>query len=95
MKFKNSKGLLKHEQGHFDIAELFARKFKIALDTANLNNNTINKAIEDILAKILAEKKAFDMLYDKETDFSNNVTNQTRWSKNILLQIEKLKDYKK
>ncbi len=91
MLFKNAQILLKHEQGHFDIAELCARKFRLALKTARLQNSN---EIYTIYAKIQAEKKKLNSLYDEETDFSNNVEKQLYWSKKILSEINKLNTYK-
>ena len=93
--YKNNSTLLKHEQGHFDIAELFARKFRQALKNVNLNSYTINRDIDTILNRILLEKELLDSLYDKETDFCNNIKKQSFWSKKILKEIKDLDNFKR
>ena len=47
-KFKNSDTLLIHEQGHFDIAELFARKLRKAFYEYKFNYKTVSTDIEKI-----------------------------------------------
>jgi len=72
-------GLLKHEQLHFSIAEVYARKY------ATINNYwPLNPVvIEDSLTKIFDEYYAVDSIYDSETDHSLNFPEQLEWDKKI------------
>lgn len=85
---------LAHEQGHFDIAEIFARKLRKAFKEYIFNPNTIEAEFKKIFSSIKAERKAFNDLYDKETNFSRNKTKQGYWNKKILTEVKKLEVYK-
>ena len=87
--------LLSHEQGHFDIAELFTRKMRMAFKEYIFNPKTINKDYSAIFSKITRERAKMDDLYDKETDYSLNSSIQQSWNKKILDEIKKLDAYDK
>lgn len=78
--------LLRHEQLHFDINELFTRKmaaaFKSAIYTAN-----IKAEIEKIHQKYKAESDAMEAKYDVETGHSKNRDKQLQWERYIKLQL--------
>lgn len=76
--------LLQHEQGHFDIAEIFARKLKKEMSNILFpKNNDCNKVVTDMYDKYFNEMKKMQELYDKETDHSRNRNEQLRWLKKI------------
>ena len=74
--------VLRHEQLHFDIAELFARKMRKTIDQTRFTKN-IKKEINAIYTQILKELAAFQDLYDRETNFSMNQEAQRQWNKEI------------
>lgn len=82
---KKSWGLLKtdyilaHEQAHFDITELHARKLYEALYNYEFNAETFKKDIATIYEKIVAEKEAMQQAYDSETDHSRKRRAQYDW----------------
>jgi len=82
-----------HEQGHFDIAEIFARKFRQAIKQYKLNHSTIKQDIKNTYNRIIEQMDKTDALYDKETDFHRNATQQQKWNKLIAAELERLKDY--
>lgn len=90
---KTNKLLLKHEQGHFDIAELFARTFRSKVEGKIFSFRTASLDVATYLVKILEEKDRYDELYDKETEHSINEERQSYWSKKILLEILSLDKY--
>ncbi len=90
-KYKSEKAILKHEQGHFDISELFARKFRMLVRKGKFKDNS--DAIV-LYSKIMAERELFDTQYDNETDFSNDSKKQLYWNNKITLEINKLNAYK-
>jgi len=69
---------LEHEQLHFDITELYARKLHHALNKYNFDCSQ-TADIQMIADKILAEHRYADHQYDKETEFSNNKYKQSNW----------------
>ena len=86
---KKSWGLLKtdyilaHEQAHFDITELHARRLYEALYHYEFNPETFKKDIAAIYEKIVNEKEAMQEAYDKETDHSRRKKLQYDWLEKI------------
>lgn len=85
--------ILGHEQLHFDITELYVRKFRQQLDrlVANQNikaqMNQINVAINQALDKT-------QKTYDAQSNHSINVEAQKYWETFINEELEKLDKYK-
>lgn len=71
--------ILAHEQGHFDITEIFARKLHKALDEYDFNRKNYKGDISRIYQKIVAEKEAMQHAYDKESDHSRKRRLQFEW----------------
>jgi len=92
---KQNHKLLNHEQGHFDITELFARKLRKSLQEKKFKNyKTIGRDVDKIYDKNnLAWRKMQD-LYDKETNHSENETAQADWDANINNMLLDYKYYK-
>ena len=71
--------ILSHEQGHFDIAEIYARKLNKALKTYTPDAGKADKEVNKIYQKVMSELTAEQAQYDKETNFSINKPEQNRW----------------
>ena len=85
--------ILAHEQGHFDIAEIFARKLNKALKAYKFNSSTVGKDVNAIYDGVIKEQQA----YDHETDHSRNPVKQQEWVRKIaeeLKTFEKFSNYK-
>ena len=85
--------ILKHEQGHFDVAEIFARKLHKKMSEYQFNKTTFKTDLKTIYDGITAEKEAFQNLYDSETDHSRKKEVQEEWLKKIMIMLNDLKDY--
>jgi hypothetical protein len=85
--------ILKHEQGHFDIAEIFARKLNKQMSEYQFNKTTYKTDLKSIYDGITTEKEEFQDLYDSETDHSRKKEQQIEWLKKIEKMLEDLKDY--
>lgn len=75
--------VLTHEQIHFDIAELFARKLRRQLQEYKFNPKTVAEDVNAIYEKIMTEHHAMQELYDNETDHSRLEDKQAYWEKKI------------
>lgn len=85
--------ILAHEQLHFDITELYARKFRQQISKLKLNQNiksqlkrlhtAINKALSNTQNK-----------YDEQTHHSINKKAQAQWQTYIAAELKKLDAYK-
>ena len=80
--------ILAHEQGHFDITEIFARKLNEALQNYEFNKRTFKKDINDIYQSIVSQKEEYQKMYDDDSDHSRNRKQQYDW----LAKIQKLLD---
>jgi len=78
--------ILAHEQGHFDITEIFARRLNEALQNYKFNKRNYKKDIGQIYQSIVSQKEEFQRAYDAESDHSRNKKAQYDW----LERIEKL-----
>ena len=78
--------VLMHEQLHFDITELFARKMHKILSGRTFSGN-VRGEVRQIFSKINKELKAFQDRYDLETDFSRNWEAQEQWNKRIAKRL--------
>lgn len=91
---RHSWGLLKtpyilaHEQGHFDITEIFARKLHNQLQHYRFNPKTFKTDINNIYQKVVKEKEAFQELYDSQTDHSRKKIKQEEWLVRIEAMLE-------
>ena len=75
--------ILSHEQLHFDISELFARKMRARLASTRFTRN-VKAEVRAIYRKINEELAQFQRRYDEETDFSRNREAQLLWNEAIM-----------
>jgi hypothetical protein len=85
--------ILSHEQGHFDITEIFARQLARAIVEYKFNPSTYQEDLSKIYKKVMKDKEEFQTKYDEHTDFSRNKEKQAEWLKKIIEELEKLDDY--
>ena len=74
--------ILSHEQLHFDISELYARKMRVRLATETFSQN-VKAEVKKIYREVLRELESFQNQYDTETDFSRNIEQQLTWNKKL------------
>jgi hypothetical protein len=79
---------LVHEQLHFDISELFARKMRKQMDSVVFTNN-VKAEVKKIYKKILNELSDYQNRYDRGTDFSRDKEQQLLWNKKIREELKK------
>jgi len=84
---------LQHEQGHFNITEIYTRKFRAALAAYKLKTSTFESDINRLFNKIDKERKQMQHKYDHETDFSRNVVMQNFWTKKIDRELKDLSEW--
>jgi hypothetical protein len=85
--------ILAHEQGHFDITEIFARKLSEALQNYQFNKRSFKRDISQIYQSIVDQKEAFQKQYDGETDHSRNRRMQYDWLEKIESLLEETQPY--
>jgi len=85
--------ILSHEQGHFDIAEIYARKLNKALRHYSFNVKSSPKEVPVLYQQIMKEEGALQNQYDSETDFSRDRPQQAIWLDKIQHDLDRLKEY--
>lgn len=89
-----AKNLLAHEQLHFDIAELYARKLRKAIrGVSETISNPTRQDFTFVIQKLYLENAAVQNKYDNETVHGVIAESQVAWEKKICLELKKLKDY--
>ena len=91
---KNRVDLLEHEQGHFDLCEIYARqlrkKLKKKLTVFNLNTYA-NIILKNVYALYLDRQE----LLEKETNYGFNRLKQIEWTKTISSELAILSSFTK
>ena len=90
--------LLRHEQLHFDIAELAARKMRervSKLNLKNLSSKNIEQKLNSIFNSSVEEQMEMNQKYDSETNHSIKYIAQSDWEKKIKEKLIETKDYSK
>lgn len=85
--------VLGHEQLHFDITELYARKFRQRIDQIKVSHS-VRGQLKTLHNAINKELSQLQNRYDSETNYSRNVDAQTKWKTYIADELEKLSKYK-
>ncbi len=75
--------ILAHEQAHFDITEIYARKLYEAMQQYQFNRKTFKKDINQIYQEIVKQKEQMQAQYDGETDHSRKRKIQYDWFEKI------------
>lgn len=71
--------ILEHEQLHFDITEVFARKLRRILAETPFTGNAKSE-VKEIYRNILRELNHYQNQYDSETNFSRDTVQQRLWN---------------
>lgn len=85
--------ILSHEQGHFDIAEIFTRKFYKTVSEYKFNERSYKNDLRNIYTNAMKDKERFQQQYDNETDYSRNKPKQEDWLKKIVKMLEETERY--
>jgi len=83
--------LLNHEQLHFDITELYARKIRQEIQVQESKSSYVDYL--SLYNKKYKSYKLYQKLYDVETSHSTNFKMQKKWKEKIGSELEKLKKY--
>jgi len=85
--------ILAHEQGHFDITEIFARKLHESLQNYTFNKKSFRRDINDIYQAIVQQKEEYQKMYDEESDHSRNRNLQYEWLERIQTLLRETEAY--
>lgn len=85
--------LLTHERTHFDISELWARKFKQKLKDKTFAAKSFQNTLNAMHSEINKEARAMQAEYDKETEHSVNEKAQSTWTKKVNADLKSLSEF--
>ncbi|TYA71545.1 DUF922 domain-containing protein [Seonamhaeicola marinus] len=85
--------VLAHEQLHFDITELHARKLRYRISQLGISN-TIKNKLRQLQKDINTELRALQNKYDSETDHSRNFEAQAQWNAYIAKELKTYSRFK-
>ena len=85
--------VLDHERFHFNITELFARKFRERISKAKFSLK-IKEEADAIYKAINHELAEMQKAYDTATNYSMNINAQTEWQELVANELKKYSKYK-
>jgi hypothetical protein len=85
--------VLRHEQIHFDITEIYSRKLRKALADAKITSNTVDKA-QPFFERIFREMERRQTRYDQETQRGDKKETQEHWEAVVQLELAQYDFYK-
>lgn len=92
MKIENE-DVLAHEQLHFDITEIFARKLYLEADLLKTKSGSVPKLASDLFKNINKDCDAMQQQYDDETSHGTKSDKQIEWAKKIALILSNHPSY--
>lgn len=93
IKDKENAYVLAHEQLHFDITELYARKFRQQLSRLKVNRK-IKEQMNRMHVEINEALNETQRRYDAESNHSINIEKQKYWENFIVAELKALEKYK-
>lgn len=87
--------LLAHEQLHFDIAELYARKIRRLVAEMQRHHVRDVSEFNAAIHRLLEESNEYDRLYDIQTLHGAILKKQDEWTRKVMSELESLKNFKK
>lgn len=92
VRIKNN-DVLVHEQGHFDIAEIYARKLNKLMKAYRFNAKTAGTDVNLLYENTMKQHREIQTQYDLETDYSRNKQKQDEWLKKMADDLKGLEAY--
>lgn len=71
--------ILFHEQGHFDLCEIYTRKLRVAMSTVDLTAPNLKQVLEQVYFDVKEQYENRQFAYETETTHGTNFAHQRRW----------------
>lgn len=81
--------LLKHEQGHYDIARIIASDLDRAINSFSYDKLKARYQCDSIFRSYLKKEREMQDQYDKDTNHSKVPEEQAKWNEKIKLALDK------
>ncbi len=79
--------ILDHEQGHFDLCEIYTRKLRTRMSQFDFGTADNRQALMAIYNEITGEYENQQRAYEQETIHGTNTTAQQRWQQMMQLEL--------
>lgn len=89
-----TKLLLEHEQGHFNLCEVYRRKLEKDFVESKLSFRNFSGRINELLNKYNTLYEEIQVRYDEETNHGLNAGKQQEWTNSIAKDLSDLENYK-
>lgn len=89
----NSSRVLRHEQTHFDLAEVYARRLRRRFGGISRPCAQTDADLKSVAAEVVREEASAQRLYDAETDHSLITQRQADWERQVASQLAALNRY--
>ncbi|HTR20698.1 MAG TPA: DUF922 domain-containing protein [Gemmatimonadales bacterium] len=89
----NAARVLRHEQTHFDLAEVYARRMRQRLETVSHPCARTNAELESVAGQLVRDEADAQRRYDAETDHSLVVARQAEWEQQVANDLASLSRY--
>jgi len=80
--------VLAHEQGHFDLCELYTRKLRERMSKVMVNINTLKPVLKKIYEQLQEEYRSRQEAYEEETAHGVNLEEQKKWQEKLEQELE-------
>jgi Bacterial protein of unknown function (DUF922) len=84
---------LAHEQVHFDITEVFARRLRKRFGEFIPKRGSLNHQLEMLYDEVEAAREAEERLYDQQTGHGSNAVGQAEWEVRIQNELRELEEF--
>lgn len=82
-----------HEQGHFDITEVYARRLRKRLEEFVPKRGSLGHQLELLYDEVEAAREAEERLYDQQTGHGSDAVRQAEWEVRILKELRELDEF--
>lgn len=86
--------ILKHEQTHFDISEIFGRRLRKQLAQLDQKDPDFKEKVQQLFSDNEYERVLFQSEFDLETDHSNFPDYERKWEQKVAELLKELDAYK-
>lgn len=86
--------ILAHEQGHFDLCELYTRKLRERMANVNVDLTTLRTTLKGIYAELQKEYQQRQQQYEDDTNHGLIYKEQDRWEAMITQELSHMESWK-
>jgi hypothetical protein len=86
---KQSGAVLRHEQGHWDLCEIYTRRMQARFDAQTISGNRLDEMVTKIYDQVSRDYEQRQRTYEMETGHGTDPAGQQRWELLIARELSK------